>query len=138
MTQQHMSMRTQREQRIQIQVCQWLKLMYPKIIFTCDLSSGMKMTMGQAVQSAKMRSSRGLPDLMIFERRGGFNGLFIELKVAGTRIKLKDGTLTTDKHIREQYTILCLLMNKGYRAAFGVGFDHTIAIINEYLALSPK
>jgi len=112
--------------------------MYPKIIFTCDLSSGMKMTMGQAVQSAKMRSSRGLPDLMIFERRGGFNGLFIELKVAGTRIKLKDGTLTTDKHIREQYTILCLLMNKGYRAAFGVGFDHTIAIINEYLALSPK
>jgi len=123
------------EESIQISVCKYLKLFYPDVIFTCDLSSGMKLTIGQSVKSAKMRSSRGLPDIMILEPRGegefGYCGLMLELKATGN----KNGTVKASDHTREQQEILNRLEKKGYMAKFAIGFSEAQKIIDFYLSL---
>jgi hypothetical protein len=126
-----------REESIQIAVCTYLKLQYPDVIFTCDLSSGMKLTIGQSVKSAKMRSSRGLPDIMILEPRGEgefrYSGLCLELK--SEKAGNKNGTVKQTDHVREQQEILNRLEKKGYMARFAIGFSEAQQIIDFYLAL---
>jgi hypothetical protein len=126
-----------KEEQIQIAVCNYLKLFYPDVIFTCDLSSGMKLTIGQSVKSAKMRSSRGLPDIMILEPRGEgefrYCGLMIELK--SEKAGNKNGTVKATDHTREQAAILERLEKKGYMAKFAIGFAEAKNIIDFYLAL---
>lgn len=126
---------TPKEDKIQSQICKWLKMAYPQVIFTCDLSSGMKLTIGQAVKASTMRSSRGLPDLMIFEPKGPYKGAMIELKRKGVILYNRNGTTRSDKHLHEQNAILDRLKNKGYYAVFSCGFEETIRIINNYMAL---
>jgi len=125
-----------REESIQIAVCAYLKNFYPDVIFTCDLSSGMKLTIGQSVKSAKMRSSRGLPDIMILEPRGEgefrYCGLMIELK--SEKAGNKNGTVKQTDHVREQQEILNRLEKKGYMAKFAIGFSEAKSIIDFYLA----
>lgn len=60
-------------------------------------------------------------------------GLFIELKREGTRIFKKDGRLVADEHIREQFDMLAELRNRGYVAEFGIGFEGTKKLIDDYL-----
>lgn len=123
-----------KEENLQMMVCNYLRNFYPDVIFTCDLSSGMKLTIGQAVKAKRMRSSRGMPDVMILAKRHGKNGLFIELKRQGTKIYLKDGiTLVSDEHIREQAAILETLRNEGYEAQFAIGIDNARQLIDNYL-----
>lgn len=124
-----------REESIQVAVCSYLKLQYPDIIFTCDLSSGMKLTIGQAVKAQKMRSSKGLPDIMILEPRGEgefrYSGLMLELK--SEKAGNKNGTVKQTDHTREQKAILDRLEKKGYMAKFAIGFDEAQQIIDFYL-----
>ena len=74
------------------QICRYLRIQYPDVIFNTDLS-GIKLNQFQAIAVKELRSSNGFPDIMIFEARKGFNGLFIELKRTGEVIYKKDGTL---------------------------------------------
>jgi hypothetical protein len=79
-----------------------------------------------------LKSDRGYPDLMIFEPRDIWHGLFIELKVEGTRItKLNDDPATT--HIREQAECIMKLIDRKYAAFFACGFDECKSIIDKYL-----
>jgi hypothetical protein len=121
-----------KEEKLQIAVSKYLKLQYPDVIFTAE-SSGLKLTIGQAVIAKKLRSDRGLPDLMIFEPNKYQKGLFIELKAAGVR--LKSGDLPNTEHIREQTALLLRLCDRGYAASFACGFDEAKEIIDEYLKL---
>lgn len=125
------------EEHLQIQVCNYLRLQYPKVLFACDLASGIKLSIGQAVKAGRMRQSRGYPDLMIFEARGEYHGLMMELKREGTRIYIRSGGMTMDAHIREQARVLEALTNNGYKAVFAIGFDEAIKIIDEYLTKKP-
>lgn len=141
-----------REESIQLAVCNYLRMQYPHLIWTCDLASGMKLTMGQAVKAKQMRSSRAYPDLFIAqpsiaELRSWrtYHGLYIELKVASPY--LKDGiTLLSDwktdkrtgertSHLREQAEMLTRLNSIGYMAVFAVGFDQAKLTIDTYLRL---
>ncbi len=125
-----------REESIQIAVCNYLKSDYPDVIFTCDLTSGMKLTIGQAVKAQKMRSGRGLPDIMILEPRGEgefrYCGLMIELKTE--KSGNKNGTVKQTDHVREQQEVLNRLEKKGYMARFAIGFSEAKTIIDFYLA----
>jgi hypothetical protein len=121
-----------KEEKLQIAVCKYLKLQYPDVIFTAE-SSGLKLTIGQAVIAKKLRSSRGLPDLMILEPNKYKNGLFIELKAEGFR--LKNGDIPNNEHTREQAELLVSLWGRGYAAYFACGFDEAKEIIDEYLNL---
>ena len=67
------------ETKVQLDLSEYIKSIYPDIIFTAE-SSGIKLTMGQSIVAKRCRSSRGLPDMWIMEAKKGYHGCFIELK----------------------------------------------------------
>ncbi len=122
-----------------MQLSDYIKIQYPAVIFTFD-ASGLKLPIGLAKKAKRMRSGRGMPDMMIFAARFKGNaslpyyGLFIEIKVDRSDVYLKDGrTFKKDEHIIEQSNILVKLRNEGYCAVFGFGFDGCKKIIDWYL-----
>ena len=122
-------------------VCDYLRYHYPYVIFNTDLSGSMRLTMGQAVAIKAPRSNRGFPDLVIYEPRGIYHGLFIELKKEGERLYTKEytsGRVNKDSrpvspHIAEQIQCLVALRERGYKAEFAVGFNQAKELIDNYL-----
>jgi hypothetical protein len=122
------------EQDLQLQICQYLRLQYPRAIFFSE-PSGLRVSIGQAVILKKMRSFGKLPDMFIAFPNGKYHGFFIELKVEGTTIWKKDGELVADKHIQEQFKTLKTLYELGYAATFCCGFDQCKKKIDGYFAM---
>lgn len=120
-----------KEEGTQIAVINYLRMAYPKAIVNSDLS-GIRLTQGQAVKVKKLRTSNGFPDVVIYEPRRGYYGLFIELKRTGEKIYKKDGTLVADSHILEQAEMIEALKQRGYFATFAVGFNEAKNIIDWY------
>ena len=133
-----------KEEILQQQVADYLRLQYPDVIFHSDFGSGTKLTMGQAVRQKRLNGGRrAWPDMFIAEpievdfgqpswRR--YAGLFIELKKDGTRIvKARNPDEWASDHIAEQADLLRKLQAKGYVAEFAVGFDEAKRIIDNYL-----
>lgn len=122
-----------KESDLQVQVADYLRLRYPKVLFHSDFGSGIKLTQGQALKQKRQNGGRrGWPDMFIAEPMNGLHGLFIELKKAGTRLKKKDGTWASS-HLEEQNEVLNALQKKGYAAYFAVGFEEAKDIIDDYL-----
>jgi hypothetical protein len=117
-------------------VCNYIRYQYPDVLFNTDLS-GIKMSMGQAMQIKPLRSGKGYPDIMIFEPRAGKHGLFIELKRTGEKIFNKSGQYKTE-HLEEQAEMIKKLNERGYYATFCIGADEAISIINWYLKLKSE
>ncbi|WP_127886353.1 hypothetical protein [Rathayibacter festucae] len=120
------------ESVIQQRVCLYLKTHYPDAIFRSDFASGLKLSIGQATLHKSLQSSRAWPDLVIYEPRGGLQGLCIELKRDGVVVFKKDGTLRADEHLQEQAAMLDALRQRGYHASFAVGYDAAVGLIEEY------
>lgn len=112
-------------------LCNYIRTNYPGIVFLSD-ASGIKMTMGQAVKWSKLKSHRGIPDLIILCPRNGWHGLMIELKRTGEKIYKKDGTLKTT-HLNEQWEVLSILEYHGYIARFCIGFEEARDLLNKYM-----
>lgn len=118
---------------VQRQVCDYLRYQYRGTIFRSD-QAGVNQTSRYARGiSTVLQSHRGYPDLFVAEPRGQWHGLFLELKADGVRVWLQNGTLTTDKHIREQADVLAKLRIKGYCAYFARGFDEAKIIIDWFM-----
>ena len=115
-------------------VCDYIRLQYPGVLFNSDMS-GVKLTMGQAIKAKKLRSSKGFPDLVIYEPRGEFHGLFLELKRDGEGIFKKDGKTFKTPHLKDQSNIHKKLYKRGYCTYFAVGFDNAKNFIDSYLLL---
>jgi len=124
------------EEELQLSICNYLKLQYPKAIFLSE-SSGLRVSMGQAKKLKRMRSFDALPDMFIAYPNGKFHGMFIELKTTESSPYLKDGSVSTQKHVQEQLQTLKKLHDLGYAAVFGVGFEDTRSKIDNYFSL-PK
>lgn len=120
------------EHQLYGQIATYLQVHYPKVIWRFDLAADMKLTVGQATKHKHLNPHRGYPDLFIAEPKQGSNGLYIEIKVDGTRLKKKDGTWAST-HLEEQNEMLNKLQAKGYAAYFARGYKEVIDIINEYL-----
>lgn len=110
-------------------VADYLRLKH--ILFHSDTGSGVKLTKGQAAKMKAIQGGRGWPDIFIAEPIGYFHGLFIELKLEGTRLRKKNGEWASE-HIREQAEVLEMLQMRGYKAVFCVGIDEAIKVIDEY------
>ena len=123
------------EAQLHANICDYIRLQYPKAYFNSDLS-GIKLTMGQAVKAKKLRSSRGFPDLAIYEARGTYNGFFLELKREGEKLSKLNGDWKS-KHLLEQSLIIQGLVARGYYANFAIGFDSAKEQIDNYMEL-PK
>jgi len=118
-----------KEESIQLAVCKYIKLQYPDVIFTSE-SSGIRLTIGQAVKAKKMRSNHKLPDLWILEPKGMICGLLIELKV-GNPYKMNGQPKTP--HFAHQLETIELLKKKGYSAIVCSSFDEAKKSIDNYL-----
>lgn len=114
------------------QVCNYLRMQYPDVLFRSDFAAGIKLTIGQARKHKRMQQGRAWPDLFIAQSAKGFHGLFIELKARP--IMKRDGTtFLKDLHVQEQKLMLDKLQYKGYKAEFAVGFDQAKQLIDEFL-----
>lgn len=116
------------EEQLHRQICTYLKL--KGVLFNTDLS-GIKMSIGQARKIKNLRSSRGFPDIVIYEPKNGYHGLFLEVK-KNIPFK-KNGELKSDKHLQEQMDMIGELESRGYKAYFVWDFDQAKKIIDTYL-----
>ena len=121
-----------KEEAVHIAICDYIRAKYPYAIFTSE-SSGIRVFWKQAKALKRMRSSAGLPDIMIFEPRKSYYGLFLEVKREDFAVYKKDGGLVSNTHIQEQENILHRLKQRGYMAEFVRGFEDAKALIDYYL-----
>ena len=119
-----------REENLHKQVCNYIKLQYPNVIFNTDLS-GIKLTIGQAVKLKSLRSSRAFPDLFVYEPRACFKGFFAEFK-RETPYK-KDGKLKAGEHLKEQAEMMLKLYERGYYGGFYWDFEQFKKAFDTYL-----
>jgi len=119
-----------KEEAIQIRFCNYLKKNHPNIIFAGDLS-GDNVSIQQARKNKMQRSSRGLPDLNIYEKNKVYGMLFLEFKKESPF--LKNGNLSTNKHIQEQNEIHKSLRKKGYKVEFVWTLEDAIDIFENYI-----
>jgi len=94
------------EYHIQIAVIRWMQMQYPHILFTIA-PSGMKLPIGVATKLKRMGYSKGTPDIMIFEPRGEYHGLFIELKTKTGRITPAQLAWIEMLTVRDYYATVC-------------------------------
>ena len=82
-----------------------------------------KRSAAYAAKMKRMGLRNGFPDLFVTEARGGFHGLFIELKAEGGRTS------------PDQKMWIAKLNSKGYLARVCVGADAAITEIQKYMEM---
>ena len=118
--------RRQHEAGEQIALFQWAQLMeqkYPELALLFHVPNGTSLK-GGAIEGAHMKAQgvrAGVPDLCLPIARGGYHGLYIELKAVGGRVQ------DTQRVWIERLTA------QGYRAAVCFGFEAAKAEIEKYL-----
>ena len=123
------------ESTIHKQICDYIRLQYPDVMFVTDLS-GIKLTIGQAVKLKSLRSTRAWPDLFIAQPNSTYHGMFLEIKRDVSQIYRKDGSLKANiQHVREQCDVLNNLRSKGYFACFVCNFIEAKLLIDKYMKL---
>jgi hypothetical protein len=123
----------QSEWSIQLQFCKWIKLQYPNVIFRSDIQSAGKLS-GQ-MQNIKqiLDPFKGFPDVQVYHKSGNYIGLFLELKRLDSGTFLKDGSLSTQKHVQEQAEMHNYLRLLGYKVEIAEGFEEAKRKFEEYL-----
>ena len=122
------------EYDLQVAVCRYLSYQYPDVDYMSDTIANLKLSKTQASRNKKIQKNGfKCPDLIIFEPRNNFSGLFIELKLQSPF--KKDGQIkaSTNDHLKGQLETIENLNKKGYSAHFSWGFDMTKEIIDNYL-----
>lgn len=124
--------KAQPEFELQKTVCAYLCRQYPKTFFLSDARAFLKLTIPQAVRSKMVQKPEfACPDLIIFEARRNYHGMFFELKAKSPY--RRDGTLRSDPHLEAQSETLQELRDRLYFARFAWDFDEIKADIDWYL-----
>lgn len=119
------------EYQLYKQVSTYLKYQYPKVLYRFDMA-GLNLSIAQAGMNKAIQCGKGFPDLVILEKRGNYGACFIEIKPEETKLYKANGDPIND-HIGEQIEYLLELERRGYAVAFGIGFEATKKIIDNYL-----
>lgn len=116
------------------QLALYLNLKHPGLIYHFDLA-GVNNSSRYTRNLYSRLNARGFPDLVLYHPSadGQYAGLALELKVAGTVVYKKDGSLRASTHLAEQEAMLIRLRDAGYRAEFACGLIEAITIIEDYL-----
>lgn len=127
------------EKQLHKQICDYLHLQYPKVIFNTDMA-GIKLTIGQATQAKKLRSSNSFPDIVIYEQSTEttpfpfdnieYHALFLEVKKENPYRVTKQEVL---KKFKPQADMMLELRKRGYKAEFTWKFTQAKNIIDTYL-----
>lgn len=122
----------QPEFELQSQICRYLRLQYPKVVFLSDTVASFKLTPAQAMRNKQIQKSGfKIPDLLILEPNKEYAGLMIELKVKDPHKKNVD--IRSNAHLKGQEKAIEILNEKGYLACFCWDFEMTKQIIDNYL-----
>ena len=111
----------------QVAVVEYLKTAYPNVLFSATCG-GMRTSIGTAKKMKISGYKKGLPDLMIFEPRGNYHGLFIEMKAPFVK-----GVSQKGKTSLEQLEWQARLNERGYMAVICYGFEEAKKAIDGYL-----
>lgn len=122
------------EEQIAIAITSHYLLTAPDILMHHDFGSGTKLSISQAKRQKVLNPRRGHPDLIIYEPRGKYVGLAIELKREGVKIAKKDGSAVST-HVQEQNDYLEALRKRGWKCFFCIGYTDAIKTIDEYLGI---
>jgi hypothetical protein len=121
-----------KEDLIQLAVVNYLKMQYPQVRFMANYLSGARLPIYLAKKAKRLgQAGQGTPDLFIFHNNTKYSMLVIELK-AESPFKL-NGLLKTNEHLTKQKNYLDYLNSQGAYACFGIGVEHTINIIDNYM-----
>ena len=112
----------------QVAVCDWLSLQYPQVLYWANPNGAhLSGSIGQrSAQINKLKAEGFLPgvaDLTIFEPRGGYSCLFVEMKRA-------DGGSGASEN---QSEFLREIEKRGACGAVCNGADEAITVIGDYL-----
>jgi hypothetical protein len=124
-----------REAYVHALLCNYIRANYPDVIFTSDLS-GIRLPMGLARKVKPLKSSRGIPDLIILWPANGFHGLLLEIKATDESVLRKDGQMRADPHLCEQIQIIRRLRQLHYAAFFVNGVQAGKKCIENYMRLA--
>lgn len=111
-----------KEQELQESFVKYISLKYPGIRY-CATLGGIRTTMKQAIKAKKGGYVKGTPDIQVMSARGGFFGLFIELKTLKGR---------ATKHQKEWINDL---IAAGYYAEVCKGIDQSMDCLDSYMKL---
>ena len=103
---------------------------YNNIPFRFDIGADVPLPIQIAKRSKELHSekwNRGYPDLLICTGRGGYGGLYLELKAT-------DGVQDTE-HTRRQAHYHAVLRGHGYKVLFVCGLKETKEAIKAYMKL---
>ena len=110
------------EDKIQEEVVKYILYVWPKTLLSATLG-GIRTSYKQAVKAKRTGYKKGQPDLFVYEPRGAYNGLALE-------IKTNKGYAT-----KEQKQWIVDLNLKGYKASVQKGWENIINEIDKYMSL---
>lgn len=96
---------------------------WPELALLYHPANGGKRSKREAAKLKRMGVKPGVPDLHLPIARGGFHGLYVEMK------RLEGGRVST-----EQKTWLAALHAAGHCVAVCEGHEQAIAVLRDYLA----
>lgn len=108
------------EANLQSNVVKYLKLQYPHVRYCASLGGQYQRYPSQRNKAKATGYVRGFPDIGIYEAKGKYFGLFIEIKEKGYPTK-------------EQKQWIKDLNERGYLACCLKGFDSIVETIDIYL-----
>ena len=109
------------EERVQINIVDYLKLQYPSALYPATMGGQFQRQYSQRLKAKRTGYLKGVSDLLIFEPNETYYGLFIELK--------KDKKSYPTK---EQKIFIENALKRGYYAICCKGFDHCREVIDKY------
>ena len=108
-----------KEYQLQKAVCKYLDL--NNVLYCGSMGGNYQPHFSVRMKAKKSGYKKGFPDLFIYEPRGKFHGLAIELKVGKNRAT------------KEQLWWRNELNERGYVAEIRTGIDEALEVINRYL-----
>ena len=108
------------EDKLQSAVVKYIQYKYPKVKYCSSIAGAYISSPAQRRKIVRNGYVRGKNDLDLFEARGGFFGLMLELKEKAYPTK-------------EQKEWIDAMNERGYCARITRGIDETINVIDEYL-----
>jgi hypothetical protein len=120
------------EEMVMRQITSHLQAHWENALYHVDFGSGANLNRSQAIKQTLLNGRRGHPDVVIYEPRGSFIGLAIEVKREGERLYKRDKAPVTP-HVAEQRQYLGEMALRGWYAVFGVGAVDCLQLIDDYL-----
>jgi len=109
------------EDKLQSAVVRYLKYKYPKVKYCSSIAGAYISSKAGRAKVVRNGYVRGKNDLDIYEARGGYFALMLELKEKAYPTK-------------EQKEWIAAMNERGYCAMITRGLDETIDVIDEYLS----